>query len=189
MTETGSEIKGAEKRRRIIEAAWRLVRRHGLRGMTMEALAREAGIAKATLYGQFPDKEAVVAGVIDEMIVDLQRGFDDGLAAPGPVSARVGAALAGKYGIIFQALEGSPHAEEILSEHHRFAACFEAFDQKIAAALAGALAQGGVHDAPQLARIVMAAASGIARSLSGAAEIDAAIRLMCRRLIAPEVGE
>ena len=80
MTETGSDLKGAEKRRRIVEAAWRLVRRQGLRGMTMEALAREAGIAKATLYGQFADKEAVYTGVIDEMIVDLQRAFDSDAA-------------------------------------------------------------------------------------------------------------
>ena len=37
--------------------------RDGLRGTTMEAIARQAGIAKATLYAQYPDKEAVFVGI------------------------------------------------------------------------------------------------------------------------------
>ena len=62
MTETTADPRANEKRRRIIEAAWRLALKQGLRAATMEALAREAGVAKGTLYAHFPDKDAVFDG-------------------------------------------------------------------------------------------------------------------------------
>jgi AcrR family transcriptional regulator len=187
LVETGADPKGSDKRRRIQEAAWQLVLRHGLRGMTMEALAREAGIAKATLYAQFPDKDAVIASVIDDMLVDLRTAFEAGMASQGTIADKIGAALAGKYGLIFRALEGSPHADEIFNEHHRYAARFAALDENIKADITSALAKAGAADAPMLARVVLGAAGGIARSVAGAAAIDGAIRLMCRRMITPEV--
>ncbi len=187
MAATSTNTKAAEKRRRILQAAWVLVLRHGLRGTTMEALARESGIAKATLYAQFADKDAVIADVIDDMLIELRAAYDKGMADKGSVAERIGAALAGKYGVILRALEGSPHADELLNEHYRFAERFHAFDShmesEIAAELAGARAADGVT----LARIVIGAAQGIARELSGAAEVDTAIRLMCQRMIEPEV--
>ena len=57
-----------EKRRRMLEAARLVVLRDGLRGATMEAIAREAGIAKATLYAQFSDKDAVVGALVETML-------------------------------------------------------------------------------------------------------------------------
>jgi AcrR family transcriptional regulator len=188
LVETGADLKSSDKRRRIQEAAWQLVLRHGLRGMTMEALAREAGIAKATLYAQFSDKDAVIASVIDDMLVDLRAAFDAGMAGAGTIADKIGAALAGKYGLIFRALEGSPHAQEIFNEHHRYAARFAALDERIEADITAALAKAGAVDAPHLARIILGAVSGIAQKMSGAATIDSAIRLMCRRMIGPEVG-
>jgi AcrR family transcriptional regulator len=188
VSETSADIRVAEKRRRTLQAAWTLVLRQGLRGMTMEALAREAGIAKATLYAQFPDKDAMIAAVIDDWLIELRTAFDKGMAADGPVALRIAAALAGKYGIIVRALEGSPHANELFDEHYRFAARFAAFDAHVRAAITDELAQAGAADAPRLAHVVIACAYGIVRKVPGAGEIDAAIRLMCRRMIEPEVG-
>jgi AcrR family transcriptional regulator len=187
VSDSVTDNRTAEKRRRILEAAWRLVLRQGLRATTMEALAREAGIAKATLYAQFADKDAVIAGVIDDILGDLERAFGAGLAGAGGVAGRIGAALAGKYGLILRALEGSPHAEEIFNEHYRFAARFTILDARVEAEIADELARGGAKIAPDLARIVIAAADGIARKLAEPKEIDSAIRLMCRRLIEPEL--
>lgn len=42
--------------RLIVDTAVRLISEHGFDGLTMEAVAREAGIAKATLYRRFPCK-------------------------------------------------------------------------------------------------------------------------------------
>ena len=188
MTDIAADPRAIEKRRRTLQAAWRLVLRQGLRGATMEALAREAGIAKGTLYAQFSDKDAVFGAVIDDMLIALEAAFADGMAGQGAVAERVGAALASKYGIIARALEGSAHADEILNEHYRFAARFEAFDQKIEAEIMAALAQAGVADPATLARVVIGAANGVARKIVGAEAVEHTIRLICRRLIEPDVS-
>lgn len=188
MSENPGDSRTIEKRRRILQAAWRLVLRQGLRGVTMEALAREAGIAKGTLYAHFVDKDAVFGAVIDDMLIELQAAFGDGMAGDGPVAERIGAALAGKYGLIARALEGSAHADEIVNEHYRFAARFEALDRRVEAEVVAALTQAGAPEATDLARIVIAAANGVSRKITGAEAIDRAIRLVCRRLIEPDAS-
>ena len=187
MTETTADPRASEKRRRIVAAAWRLALRGGLRATTMEALAREAGIAKGTLYAHFPDKEAVFDAVVADLLVELGEAFDRDLASAGPVAERIGAALAGKYGVVARAIEGSPHAGEILDAHHRFAARVAAFDRRVEVEVAAALATAGAADPEALARLVVGAANGVARAHAGADAIDRAIRLVCRRLIEPAI--
>ena len=185
MTETTADPRANEKRRRIVEAAWRLALRNGLRAVTMEALAREAGVAKGTLYAHFPDKDAVFDSVVADLLVELATAFDAGMSAEGAVAERIGAALAGKYGVVMRAIEGSPHASEILDAHHRFAPRVAAFDRRVESEVGAALAEAGVVDAAGLARVVVGAAGGVARALPGADAFDRAIRLVCRRLIEP----
>jgi AcrR family transcriptional regulator len=185
VTETTADLRANEKRRRIIEAAWRLALRNGLRAATMEALAREAGVAKGTLYAHFPDKDAVFDGVVADLLVELAAAFDRGMRSDGAIAERIGAALAGKYGVIARAIEGSPHAGEILDAHHRFASRVAAFDSRVEGEVAAALDKAGVADPATLARVVIGAAGGVARTETGAAAIDLAIRLVCRRLIEP----
>jgi AcrR family transcriptional regulator len=187
VTETTADPRENEKRRRIIEAAWRLALKQGLRATTMEALAREAGVAKGTLYAHFPDKDAVFDGAVADLLVELAAAFDRGMRSEGPVAERIGAALAGKYDVIARAIEGSPHAGEILDAHHRFAARVAAFDRQVKNEIAAALAQAGVADPAALARIVVGASDGVARTLPGAEATDGAIRLVCLRLIEPAI--
>ena len=185
MTETAADPRANEKRRRIIAAAWRLALRNGLRATTMEALAREASVAKGTLYAHFSDKDAVFDGAVADLLVELAAAFDAGMRSDGAVAERIGAALAGKYGVVMRAIEGSPHASEILDAHHRYAPRVAAFDQRVESDVAAALAQTGIADPAALARIVIAAAGGVARSIPGAEATERAIRLVCRRLIEP----
>ena len=185
MTETTADPRANEKRRRIIEAAWRLALRNGLRAATMEALSREAGVAKGTLYAHFPDKDAVFDGVVSDMLVELAAAFDRGMRSESAIAERIGAALAGKYGVVLRAIEGSPHAGEILDAHHRYAPRFAAFDQRVESEIAAALAKAGVAEPAALARIVIGAAGGAARALPGAEATERAIRLVCLRLIEP----
>lgn len=49
----------------VLVAAEHLLEREGFSGMTMEALARETGVAKATLYKYFSGKEAVVSALAE----------------------------------------------------------------------------------------------------------------------------
>ncbi len=186
MSQAVVDTRAVEKRRRILQAAWRLVLRQGLRSATMEGLAREAGIAKGTLYAQFADKEAVLGGVVDDLLVELEAAFSEGMAGAGTAAERIGAALAGKYCFILRAVEGSPHANEILGTHHDFAARFATLDRAIEAGVGAALVKAGVADPVFLARLVIGASDGVARRLADSAAAERAIRLLCRRLIEPE---
>jgi AcrR family transcriptional regulator len=45
---------------KILKAAMGLLEQHGFRAMTLEGIAEEAGVARATVYRQWPNKAAVV---------------------------------------------------------------------------------------------------------------------------------
>lgn len=57
----------------IIAAADRLVRRDGVARLTIDAVAREAGLSKGGVLYHFPSKEALIKGMLE----DLLTGFDD----------------------------------------------------------------------------------------------------------------
>lgn len=63
---TGRPPKGSERTRRasMIDAARRVFARVGYRAATIDAIAREAGAAKRTLYETFGDKAALFEAVI-----------------------------------------------------------------------------------------------------------------------------
>lgn len=180
--------KVAERRRRILDAARRLMLRDGLRGTTMEAIAREAGIAKPTLYAQFADKEAVFTGILDELSDALVAGFDAGMAGPGSVAQRIGAAMAGKYGAIAHVIEGSPFAEELYATHSRVSARFRELDARMNAEIVAALKAAGVAEPTELNRLIQAASYGVARKMVDEASVRAAIPVLVERLVGPELG-
>ncbi|MFN6554240.1 TetR/AcrR family transcriptional regulator [Mycolicibacterium septicum] len=51
-------------RDRLLDAAERCLENRGAGGTTMEDVGREAGVSRATVYRYFPNREAVVSGVI-----------------------------------------------------------------------------------------------------------------------------
>ena len=71
----------------VVEAAARLVAEHGLRGVTMSAIAETSGIGRATLYKYFPDVEAILAAwhgrQISLHLAELAEVRDRTYASPG----------------------------------------------------------------------------------------------------------
>lgn len=63
----------AANRRRILDAARRLLRARGADGLTMQAVATEAGVGKGTVFHRFGDRDGLTAALID----DYMRGFQD----------------------------------------------------------------------------------------------------------------
>ena len=51
-------------RDRLLDAAETCLQGKGLAGTTMEDIARQAGVSRATVYRYFPSRESVVSGVI-----------------------------------------------------------------------------------------------------------------------------
>jgi TetR/AcrR family transcriptional regulator, mexJK operon transcriptional repressor len=56
--------KDLEKRAAIFEAAKRLFPRHGFDGVSMDAIAAEAGVSKLTVYSHFKDKDALFSETV-----------------------------------------------------------------------------------------------------------------------------
>ena len=173
------------KRERILDAARNLFLRNGLRGTTMEAIAREARIAKPTLYAHFPDKDAVFLAILEQLLAAKIAAFDAGLDGDGPVADRVGAALAAEFAVIAAAIAGSPHADELFSAHRQGAELFRRSDERVATRLQAELAEAGVAEAPALARLLLDAAFGLAQKAIGRTDLGADIRLLATRLIGP----
>lgn len=99
--------------RLVVDAATDLICEHGFDGLTMEAVARRAGVAKATVYRRFPSKVdlAVAAclatspppvdppetgSLVDDLVVLVQglvrkiRGSAGGRLMPAMVAASAG---------------------------------------------------------------------------------------------------
>ena len=53
---TDSEIRRGRKFEQVLQGALRVFMREGFEGASMDVIAREAGVSKATLYVYFPDK-------------------------------------------------------------------------------------------------------------------------------------
>ena len=177
--------KGGAKRERILEAARKLFLRNGLRGTTMEAIAREAHIAKPTLYAHFPDKDAVFLAILEQMLAAKVAAFDAGLEGDGPVEVRVGLALAAEFAVIAGMLAGSPHADELFAAHRQGAELFRRSDERVADRLEAELAEAGAADAASLARLLLDASFGLAQKAIGRSDLGADIRLLATRLITP----
>src|SRR5215217_4650027 len=54
------------KPRAILDAAGKLFLAQGFAAVSMDAVAREAGVSKATLYAHFPGKDALFAAMVAE---------------------------------------------------------------------------------------------------------------------------
>ncbi|MDI2128617.1 TetR/AcrR family transcriptional regulator [Yinghuangia seranimata] len=60
----GAAIRGAETRDRIVAAATDCIRRWGIRRVSMNDVAQQAGVSRRTVYLHFADREALVLEVL-----------------------------------------------------------------------------------------------------------------------------
>jgi TetR/AcrR family transcriptional repressor of mexJK operon len=69
---------GSPKRRQVLDAARELFLAHGYGAVSMDAVARRAGVSKATLYAHFVSKDVLFATMMSECTV--AQVLDDSLA-------------------------------------------------------------------------------------------------------------
>lgn len=172
----------AQKQQKVLDAAMALVLRNGVRGTTMEAIAREAGIAKPTLYGYFPDKQAVFDAVLAHFKAQKKLVCEAALAGPGDAVTRVATALAEKHKLIFRLLEGSPHASEIYAESK--SGHEDPFERWLLSEMIRVLEDGGIVNPSRGAQLLIACAEGIAHHARQAQEIGPAVRYVAEKLFA-----
>lgn len=87
----------AKSRREILDAAARLLRRHGYKATTLRDIAEEVGIRAASIYYHFASKEEIAATVMNEgvdWVFDAVTAALDRLPAAATIRDRVTAAIA-----------------------------------------------------------------------------------------------
>lgn len=72
-------VSGDERERAILEEAERLLGERSLGEISVDDLARGAGISRPTFYFYFPSKDAVVLTLIDRIVVEADRVRDESL--------------------------------------------------------------------------------------------------------------
>ncbi|MFG1815496.1 TetR/AcrR family transcriptional regulator [Kribbella sp. NPDC049174] len=66
MTSSGIAVRRESPRQRILDTAYQLISRRGVRDVGVEEVIAKAGIAKATLYRHFPSKTDLVLAVLEQ---------------------------------------------------------------------------------------------------------------------------
>ncbi|WP_339315173.1 TetR/AcrR family transcriptional regulator [Paenibacillus sp. FSL R10-2734] len=59
------------KRKTILIAASMIVKNNGVEKLTLEAVAKEAGVSKGGLLHHFPNKEALIKGMVEQLTNDF----------------------------------------------------------------------------------------------------------------------
>jgi AcrR family transcriptional regulator len=77
----------ARNRERILAAARDLIARKGVREITLEQVAKAAGVGRATLFRRFPDRATLLLALLDEHERELQDAILDGDPPLGPGAA------------------------------------------------------------------------------------------------------
>lgn len=172
-----------EKRRRILAASLDLILQLGLQGTTMEAIARQARIAKPTLYTYFPDKFAVFETLIGELVDARASTFLAAFETGAEPKLQITSALTEMFGSMADMVAGSPHAGEILTESRQFAHRLAPASEKIIGRLASALGQIGFDHERELAAVLLASGSGILSKYRDGTAVRRAVSLLCTSLL------
>ena len=88
-----AEPSGVSPRRRLLDTATRLFYAEGIRGVGIDRIIAEAGIAKATFYNHFPSKDDLVLAYIEEQD---RIGRDAVAAFPEQTPRKMIAAIVGR---------------------------------------------------------------------------------------------
>src|SRR5258708_12860867 len=88
--------------KRAIRTAEELFKKVGFRAVTMELVAREANVAKATLYSYFKNKDELFLAVCARMARLLRGAVEQALMKPdAPLDSRLAAAAIANHPPIF----------------------------------------------------------------------------------------
>ena len=179
-----------EKRIRILDAAQSLFLRYGVRRTSIDDVAREAGIAKGTVYLYFDSKTALFAAIAERLCAATLARAKAIVAEARPPAERLVAFLDCYVGETQRMIAQSPHVAELTASKEAIAAAaYEAHDGRMASLLTGLLEEAGVaHDAAT--EMFTAAAMGTLRTGDIAEEpYRARLAMITNILLAGLVGE
>lgn len=99
---------------KILEAGLVLFARHGFPRTSMADIAREAGIARATLYLHFQDKSAVFEALANALVDRALAAAKAAWRADASLAENIEAVVLAKDMTFFQLMKATPHGAELL---------------------------------------------------------------------------
>ncbi|MEU1180724.1 helix-turn-helix domain-containing protein [Streptomyces sp. NPDC005820] len=81
---TAERVDAVRNRARLLDAATRLVADRGVEHLTMDEVAREAGVGKGTLFRRFGDRDGLLLTLIDDVEAQFHGAYTSGPPPLGP---------------------------------------------------------------------------------------------------------
>lgn len=136
---------GDDKRMRILNSAQNLFLRYGVKRTSMDDVAREAGIAKGTLYLYFTSKNALFAALAERICATTLAEAGKAIHEEKPLTQRLVNFLDAYIGEMQRLIAHSPHVAELSESKKVFAAATYAdFDRQIKLLLQTSLSEVGI---------------------------------------------
>lgn len=187
------------KRTAILDAALRLFSQYGYRRTSIDDIAREAEIAKGTVYLSFKSKEEIFRALTETLLERVDSNVEKARALDGPIAERLIAMLEAKFGFFFETVIRSAHAKELMDSKNRLcAALFEKSGRQymkvlreiIDAAISGGELEPSRMDlnSSDLAAMLISAAHGIESNATTPAIYHRRLREIVRVIVAGLAG-
>jgi AcrR family transcriptional regulator len=80
------ESTSGDKRGVILDAAQSLFLRYGVKRTALDDVAREAGVAKGTLYLYFDSKDAIFAAIAEHLCAEVLRNAEAAIASSASIT-------------------------------------------------------------------------------------------------------
>ncbi|GAB4516617.1 MAG: hypothetical protein Tsb0020_35260 [Haliangiales bacterium] len=155
--------KSDDKRAAILDAAVSLFSHYGYRRTSVEDVAKEAGIAKGTVYLYYRNKQALFGAVCGHVADTFLARSEAALAERGPLGDKALALLRAKFGYLYEIVHSSPHAAEIIQSKNQLArATFVRADERYVGLLSALLVAADEAGELALAEAGLSAAAAAA---------------------------
>jgi TetR/AcrR family transcriptional regulator, regulator of autoinduction and epiphytic fitness len=177
----------------ILDAALRVFGQYGYRRTSMDDVAREAEIAKGTIYLSFASKEEVFRALSERLSQRMLAGAEAASRRPATTADKLAAMHAAWFGTYAETISRSPHAAELLDAKHRLSAdlvsdAASRYKRLVRDVLAEAAAAGELDLEPAgltagtAAELLIASARGLESAAASPAayrrSLDALVRVM-----------
>jgi AcrR family transcriptional regulator len=138
-------IDGTDKRDRILDAAQSLFVRYGVKRTSIDDVAREAGIAKGTVYLSFRSKVELFSAIADRLCANTLSDARRIVLEATPPTDRLVGVLDCYIGATHRLVAQSPHIAELTASTEALsAAAFDALDGHIRSLLRALLGEAGI---------------------------------------------
>jgi AcrR family transcriptional regulator len=190
--DTTTEAKEDPKRALIMASAMAVVLRYGYQRMTMDDIAKEAGISRPALYLVFKNKAEIYRAITEGVLGQALAKSAAELAGAGTLEERLYGALRASILDPMELLLASTHGAELLDMKHSMAGeMIHDWRIRQSALLAHAIDAGRVKErlltSPQLADILLDGVEGLKQRTMDMNEIRTGVRALVR-LVAQAAG-